>query len=63
MTISLEDWLADEATLPEGSFVALAGDEIVGYSGLCRHDDAGDGRGRPDGRSRATGAAAASRPR
>jgi mycothiol synthase len=36
VTISLEDWLADEATYPEGSFVALAGDEIVGYSGLCR---------------------------
>lgn len=36
VTISLEDWLADEASLPEGSFVALADDEIVGYSGLCR---------------------------
>jgi GNAT superfamily N-acetyltransferase len=36
VTISLEDWLADEATYPEGSFVALAGGEIVGYSGLCR---------------------------
>jgi mycothiol synthase len=35
-TISLEDWLADEATYPEGSFVALAGGEIVGYSGLCK---------------------------
>jgi GNAT superfamily N-acetyltransferase len=34
-TISLEDWLSDEATYPEGSFVALAGGEIVGYSGLC----------------------------
>ena len=39
VTISLEDWLADEATFPEGSFVALAGDEIVGYSGLCRLGD------------------------
>jgi GNAT superfamily N-acetyltransferase len=37
-TISLDDWLRDEATQPEGSFVALAGDEIVGYSGLVRHD-------------------------
>ena len=36
VTISLEDWLHDEATYPEGSFVALAGGEIVGYSGLCR---------------------------
>ena len=35
-TISLEDWLSDEATHPEGSFVALAGGEIVGYSGLCK---------------------------
>jgi mycothiol synthase len=38
-TISLEDWLADEATYPEGSFVALADGEIVGYSGLCRLSD------------------------
>jgi mycothiol synthase len=40
VTISLEDWLAEEATLPEGSFVALADGEVVGYSGLCRraHD-------------------------
>jgi GNAT superfamily N-acetyltransferase len=35
-TISLEDWLADEATYPDGSFVAMAGGEIVGYSGLCK---------------------------
>jgi mycothiol synthase len=39
VTISLEDWLADEATFPEGSFVALADGEIVGYSGLCRIAD------------------------
>ena len=39
VTISLDDWLRDEATLVEGSFVALAGDEIVGYSGLCRQPD------------------------
>jgi mycothiol synthase len=39
VTISLEDWLADEATFPEGSFVALVGGEIVGYSGLCRRGD------------------------
>jgi RimJ/RimL family protein N-acetyltransferase len=36
VSISLDDWLADEATFPEGSFVALAEGEIVGYSGLCR---------------------------
>jgi mycothiol synthase len=39
VTISLDDWLADEATFPEGSFVALADGEIVGYSGLCRLGD------------------------
>ncbi len=39
VTISLEDWLADEASFPEGSFVALADGEIVGYSGLCRLGD------------------------
>jgi mycothiol synthase len=39
--ISLDDWLRDEATLPGGSFVALAGGEIVGYSGLVRHDNPG----------------------
>ena len=32
--ISLESWLREEATLPEGSFVALADGEIVGYAGL-----------------------------
>ena len=36
VTISLDDWLRDEATYPGGSFVALADGEIVGYSGLCR---------------------------
>jgi mycothiol synthase len=41
VTISLEEWLRDEATLPEGSFVALADDEIVGYSGLCRQPEPG----------------------
>jgi mycothiol synthase len=39
VTISLDDWLREEASLPEGSFVALAGDLIVGYSGLCRRHD------------------------
>jgi mycothiol synthase len=39
VTISLDDWLADEATFPEGSFVALADGEVVGYSGLCRIAD------------------------
>jgi len=35
VTVSLDVWLEEEATLPGGSFVALAGDAIVGYSGLC----------------------------
>jgi mycothiol synthase len=39
--ISLDTWLRDEATLPEGSFVALSDGEIVGYSGLVRHDNEG----------------------
>ena len=41
VVIELDDWLRDEATLPEGSFVALHEDRIVGYSGLMRHDNAG----------------------
>ena len=39
--VPLQDWLRDEATLPAGSFVALAGGEIVGYSGLVEHDNDG----------------------
>jgi mycothiol synthase len=40
VTISFDDWLSgDDANLPEGSFVALAGEEIVGLSGLCRNPD------------------------
>jgi mycothiol synthase len=39
VVVSLDDWLRDEATLPAGSFVALAGGEIVGYSGLLCHDN------------------------
>jgi mycothiol synthase len=41
VVVSLEQWLRDEATLPEGSFVALVGGEIVGYSGLVEHDNDG----------------------
>jgi mycothiol synthase len=39
--ISLDVWLRYEATLPEGSFVALASGEIVGFSGLVAHDNDG----------------------
>jgi GNAT superfamily N-acetyltransferase len=36
VSITLDDWLrGDDANVPEGSLVALAGDEIVGFSGLC----------------------------
>jgi mycothiol synthase len=41
ISVPLEDWLQDEATLPEGSFVALAEGVIVGYSGLMAHDNEG----------------------
>ena len=37
--VSLEDWKREWVTWPEGSFVALAGDEIVGCAGLLRDDD------------------------
>jgi mycothiol synthase len=38
--ITLDDWLAgDDGNVPEGSFVALADGEIVGFSGLCRNPD------------------------
>jgi mycothiol synthase len=40
-SISLRQWLHEEATLPKGSFVALAGGEIVGFSGLLEHDSPG----------------------
>ena len=38
-TVSREDWLGEEATLAEGSFVALADGQIVAYCGLCVHDN------------------------
>jgi len=41
ISIPLDEWLHDEATLPAGSFVALADGEIVGYSGLMEHDNDG----------------------
>jgi mycothiol synthase len=41
VVVKLEDWLRDEATLPEGSLVALNDSRIVGYSGLVRHDSPG----------------------
>ena len=41
ISVPLEEWLHDEATLPEGSFVAPADGEIVGHSGLMTHDNDG----------------------
>jgi mycothiol synthase len=39
LDVRLESWLAEEATLPAGSFVAVAGNEIVGYAGLMSWAD------------------------
>ena len=37
--VSLEDWKREWVTWPEGSFVALADEQIVGCAGLLRDDD------------------------
>jgi GNAT superfamily N-acetyltransferase len=37
--VPLEEWLRDEATLPGGSIVALAGGEVVGFAGLSAWND------------------------
>jgi mycothiol synthase len=34
VTVPLDEWLRDEATLPAGSFVALVDGRVVGYAGL-----------------------------
>ena len=39
VTYELETWARDEATRPDGSFVALEGEEVVGYAGLIEHAD------------------------
>jgi GNAT superfamily N-acetyltransferase len=39
VTVTLEEWLEDEATQPSGSFVALSDGEVVGYSGLLADPD------------------------
>jgi GNAT superfamily N-acetyltransferase len=41
-SITLEEWLREEATHPAGSFVALADGEVVGYAGLMRDGDRPD---------------------
>jgi GNAT superfamily N-acetyltransferase len=42
ISITPEQWEQEWITWPEGSFVALAGDEIVGCAGLIRDDDRPD---------------------
>ncbi len=37
VSFDLEEWLRDEATRPDGSFVALEHGEVVGYAGLLEH--------------------------
>jgi mycothiol synthase len=41
ITVPLEEWLNDEATLPAGSFVARAGGVVVGYAGLLERAESG----------------------
>jgi mycothiol synthase len=41
MEVPLSEWLRDEATLPDGSFVAYEGDELVGYAGLIERPEDG----------------------
>jgi mycothiol synthase len=42
ISITAEQWEREWITWPEGSFVALAGDEIVGCAGLIRDEDRPD---------------------
>lgn len=37
VTYRLDTWLREEATRPDGSFVAVENEEIVGYAGLIEH--------------------------
>ena len=37
VTYRLDTWLREEATRPDGSFVAVEDGEIVGYAGLIEH--------------------------
>jgi GNAT superfamily N-acetyltransferase len=41
MEVPLAEWLRDEATLPDGSYVAFEDNEIVGYAGLMERAEAG----------------------
>ena len=37
MTYKLDEWLREEATRPEGSFIAFENGEVVGWAGLSVH--------------------------
>jgi len=37
--VTIEEWLGEDATMPGGSIVALAGDRIVGWAGLIAFAD------------------------
>ena len=37
VSFDLDEWLRDEATRPDGSFVALEHGDVVGYAGLLEH--------------------------
>jgi|SRR5882762_4345830 len=37
VSYALEEWLREEATRPDGSFVALADGAVVGYAGMLEH--------------------------
>jgi mycothiol synthase len=39
LDVSLEDWEREWTSLPEGTFLALAGGDVVGCAGLMRDDD------------------------
>ena len=38
VAMTLEEWLTEEATVPEGSFVALEHGRVVGYAGMLVHE-------------------------
>jgi Acetyltransferases, including N-acetylases of ribosomal proteins len=41
VTYPIETWLRDEATIPEGSFIAFELGDAVGYAGLTEHAEPG----------------------
>jgi len=38
VAMTREKWLAEEAAVPEGSFVALEGDRVIGYAGMLENE-------------------------